>query len=405
MEGVKVLESIRLENILSYGPDAEPFPLEPLNVLIGPNASGKSNLIEVLSLLAAAPRDLQKPIRAGGGVDNWLWNGDNLVPVATIDVTVGLPFQLQVQPSHLIDRSLGYRLSFSELGARFWQIGEVVESTGALNDGAMKSQYHYRFVGDEAEVEVKGESSARKLGADEIDSDQSVLSQLKDSRSYPEIWQIAHIFSNIRFYRGWDVSRVGPARLPQRTDDWHEYLLSDGSNLALVINSLLSWPPAKAQILEQMQDFYPAFSDIGVSISGGTVQVFFHERGLRRPIPATRLSDGSMRYLCLLAVLCNPDQKGIVCIEEPELGLHPDIIPQVAKLLVEASSRCQLFVTTHSDMLVDSLTETPEAVVVCEKPESTTQLRRFSAEELSPWLEKYHLGGLWMQGHLGGTRW
>ena len=56
-----------------------------------------------------------------------------------------------------------------------------------------------------------------------------------------------------------------------------------------------------------------------------------------------------MRYLCLLAVLCNPDQKGIVCIEEPELGLHPDIIPEVAKLLVEASSRCQLFVTTHSD--------------------------------------------------------
>ena len=74
MEGARFLRSIRLENILSFGPGVE-FPLEPLNVLIGPNASGKSNLIEALSLLAAAPRDLQAPIRAGGGVREWLWKG------------------------------------------------------------------------------------------------------------------------------------------------------------------------------------------------------------------------------------------------------------------------------------------------------------------------------------------
>ena len=76
MEGKRYIESIRLSNILSFGPDnAEPFPLEPLNVLIGPNASGKSNLIEALSLLAATPRDLQEPIREGGGVRDWLWKG------------------------------------------------------------------------------------------------------------------------------------------------------------------------------------------------------------------------------------------------------------------------------------------------------------------------------------------
>ena len=197
---------------------------------------------------------------------------------------------------------------------------------------------------------------------------------------------------------GHPVSRSGRTR-------WQEYLLSDGSNLALVLNNLLNRPPVKAQILERMRDFYPSFSDIVVSVRGGPAQVFFHERGLQHPIPATRLSDGSMRYLCLLAVLCNPDQKGIVCIEEPELGLHPDIIPEVAKLLVEASKRCQLFVTTHSDMLVDSLTDTPEAVIVCEKPEATTQLRRLSAEELEPWLTKYGLGDLWTRGHFGGNRW
>ena len=401
MEGVRFLESIRLENILSYGPDAKPFPLEPLNVFIGPNGSGKSNLIEALSLLAAAPRDLQEPIRAGGGVSNWLWKGFDLAQAATIEVTSRLLDSLPV---------LSYQLSFSKspirgLGSHFEMVSEVVETIKAPDDSVEEGQFHYRSSGRQAEVLANGESTTRELGSDEIDFKQSILSQLKDSRSYFELWQISLILDNMRFYRGWDVGPSGPPRLPQRPDSWQENLLSDGSNLALVLNNLLNRPPVKAQILERMRDFYPSFSDIVVSFSGGTVQVFFHERGLQHSIPATRLSDGSMRYLCLLAVLCNPDQHAIVCIEEPELGLHPDIIPEVAKLLVEASQRCQLFVTTHSDMLVDALSDTPEAVVVCEKPEASTQLRRLSAEELEPWLAKYGLGDLWTRGHFGGNRW
>ena len=408
MEGVRFLESIRLENILSYGPDAEPFPLEPLNVLIGPNASGKSNLIEALSLLAAAPRDLQEPIRAGGGVGDWLWKGADGAPKATIEVTGAFSEATGTASALLraLRPPLEYQLSFSKVGERFSVIREMVQDARHSDDGAKDDRFHYRFYGFfQAEVAVKGENSARKLGRDEFRSDQSILSQLKDSRSYPELGLVADAFSNILFYRGWDVSQSGPARLPQRTDSWQEYLLSDGSNLALVLNNLLNRPPVKAEILERMRDFYPSFSDIGVSIIGGTVQVFFHERGLQHPIPANRLSAGSLRYLCLLAVLCNPDQQGILCIEEPELGLHPDIIPEVAKLLVAASSRCQLFVTTHSDILVDALTEIPESVIVCEKPGAATQLRRLSSEEFGHWLEDYRLGDLWIQGQIGGTRW
>ena len=122
-------------------------------------------------------------------------------------------------------------------------------------------------------------------------------------------------------------------------------------------------------------------------------------------MPATRLSDGSLRYLCLLAVLCHPNPPPVICIEEPELGLHPDIIPEVAKLLIEASSRSQLFVTTHSDMLVDCLTEVTESVVVCEKYDGATKLQRLDPEELKPWLEEYRLGDMWTRGAIGGNRW
>ena len=86
-------------------------------------------------------------------------------------------------------------------------------------------------------------------------------------------------------------------------------------------------------------------------------------------------------------------------------GCIPDIIPEVAKLLIEASSRSQIFVTTHSDVLVDALSEVPEAVVVCEKVDGATQLRRLDKESLEPWLKEYGLGHLWTRGELGGNRW
>ena len=73
--------------------------------------------------------------------------------------------------------------------------------------------------------------------------------------------------------------------------------------------------------------------------------------------------------------------------------------------MVEASARSQIFVTTHSDILVDALTDVPDAIIVCEKIDGATQLRRLDANELKPWLEKYRLGELWTSGEIGGNRW
>lgn len=106
-----------------------------------------------------------------------------------------------------------------------------------------------------------------------------------------------------------------------------------------------------------------------------------------------------------MAILCDPEPPPLICIEEPELGLHPDILHELADHLAAASERTQLIVTTHSDILVDAMSERPEAVVVCEKHEGSTHMRRLSRDDLAAWLEKYRLGQLWTKGQLGGTRW
>ena len=400
MEGKKFLRTIRLENILSYGPCEEEFPLEPLNVLIGPNASGKSNLIEALSLLAAAPGDLQDPIRQGGGIHDWLWKGAGQSPTATVDATVEYTNKQNKQIP------IRYRLSFTATGTRFHLRNEAVENEKP-ELGKEDPYFYYRYQdGDPVlNVVVDGSTSTRHLRREDVRHEQSILSQRRDPDSYPELTHLAEKFELIKFYREWNFGRYTPARLPQNTDLIQDSLLENASNLSVVLSNLLNNPSVKDQILEHMRTFYVGVKDIVVSVSGGVVQVFFHEEGLRSPIPATRLSDGTLRHLCMLAVLCHPDPPPVICIEEPEIGLHPDIIPKVADLLVEASSRSQIFVTTHSDILVDALTDTPDAVIVCEKSDKATQLRRLDATEIRSWLDEYRLGEVWVSGAIGGNRW
>lgn len=104
----------------------------------------------------------------------------------------------------------------------------------------------------------------------------------------------------------------------------------------------------------------------------------------------------------MLVTLLSPTPPSLVCIEEPELGLHPDALSVIAELLVEASERTQLIVTTHSAALLSALTLNLESVLVCENL-GGTQLRRLSRETLSHWLDRYLLGDLWQIGELGGN--
>ena len=395
------IRSIRLDSILSYGPGSAEFALEPLNVLIGPNASGKSNLIEALSLLAAAPRDLQTPVREGGGVQDWLWKGNEDLGKATVDVTI------EAIRSTI---PLRYRLSFSETGARFELRDEVIESEKPLSPSEAEPYIYYRYQEGRPVinvVDVEGETGyARNLEREDVRPDQSILSQRRDPDIYPELTYLANSFARMRFYRDLHLGSRSPIRTSQRLDLPQDYLLEDASNLGLILDDLMNRPSIRPLLLERTRDFYPLVDDVYISVVNNvSLQIFFHEKGLLHPVPAARLSDGSLRYLCLLAVLCHPAPSPVICIEEPETGLHPDVIPEVAKLLVEASSRSQIFVTTHSDILVDALTDSPESVVVCEKTDGITQLRRLSADELRPWLQDYRLGELWTQGRFGGNRW
>lgn len=385
-----IIEAIWLRNFLSFGPDAEPLALKSLNVLIGPNGSGKSNFLEAVSLLRSSPVDMRAVIRRGGGVGDWIWKG-NTEDAAIVNVVIR---NLQRR------MSLSHFLSFRNDNQSFRLLGERIENY-EYHLGYKEPCSYYDFKNGKPVININSEQ--RQINTEMVEADKSILAQRRDPEIYPEISYLANIYDRIRIYREWCFGRNAIFREPQKADMRNDRLEEDFSNLGLFLNRLRRVPRAKNMILEALRDLYEGLDDFDVSIEGGAVQVFFTEGDFA--IPATRLSDGTLRYLCLLAVLCDPSPPPLICIEEPELGLHPDILPKLTDLLIDASKRTQLIVTTHSDILVDSMTEMPEAVLICEKHQGQTRIKRLDSKELENWLKDYRLGELWTRGALGGTRW
>lgn len=298
-------------------------------------------------------------------------------------------------------------MTFTAIGARFHVLDELIEYVRPL--GKSKLPIPPSIYSIEKGLALIRTSLGEKEGpvflpGIAVDHEQSVLSQFRGT-AYPELSYIGTQFERLAFFRDLNLGRSTGLRKPQNVDLPGDFLLEDGSNLALVLNDLQHRPATKRFLIEKLRLFYGGVEDLTTKVQGGTIQVFFHEEGLRAPVPATRLSDGTLRYLCLLAILCHPEPPPLICIEEPELGLHPDILPTIADLLVDAAQRTQLIVTTHSEALVSKLSGIPEAVVVCDREPEGTRLRRLDPAQLQDWLEKYQLGQLWSMGEIGGTRW
>ena len=394
-----LFKSLHLRNFLSFGSDCLPVELGPLNVIIGANCSGKSNFVEAIDLMRAAPcasesSNSRAIVRDGGGPGEWIWKGAKDDCGASIEAVLDHPGR---------ETDLRYMMRFAEDGENRFEIREERVEDAVPSGGRNDPHFYCRRVDGKKLLEDNG--NHREVENGEIDPGTSMLAHCKDPDRYPELAWLGDTFGNLRIYREWNFGRNSALRVPQTADQPDDRLSSDVGNLGPVLDRLRRDPEVKERFLKALNNLYRGIDDFDLHVEEGTIQVFIHERRNAKPI--TRLSDGTLRYLCLLAILCHPDPGPLICIEEPELGMHPDIVAEIAELLVEASERTQLVVTTHSDYLVDVLTERPESVFVAEFGAGGTHLDRLEADEINPWLKDYResLGELWMSGQIGGLRW
>lgn len=412
---VRLLRSIRLQNILSFGPDTPELELRALNVLIGPNGSGKSNLLDCIGLLQSAPEKLAETIRTEGSVQEWLWKGSKNTTARVESIVtwpqLGLRHSFEFQEAALRFEIKNERIEYAEAREQEKEpeflfgnrngvptIGQLNEEVGFSDDYPEGSSPYLYY-----------ERTYRNINRGDLNPEQSILSQRRDPELYPELTYLVRKYKQIRLYREWTFGRRNPARDWQDTAGPNDFLTDSADNLALMLNRFQNDPEVAPRIVELMNELYDGITNFNVQVFGGRMQIRLTEN--KFSIPASRLSDGTLRFLGLLVILLHPMPPPLICLEEPELGLHPDAVVAVGKLIKEASTRTQLIVTTHSRMLIDTLTDSPEDVIVCGKRDGSTVMERLKSEELANWLTQYgSLGNLWSRGFLGdeagnGNRW
>ncbi len=389
-----LINRLVLKKVLSFNDST--VELRRLNVLIGPNAVGKSNLIEVIGLLQSTPTSFPTAILRGGGVRQWIWLGDPVVsPIANIECELNL-----TGGRH--PGTVGYGLRFSEDAAGLVILGEHVSKAdrGLQPNGLYLNRDHSTVsFGPEAS---KLMSNGSKMS---VSPSESVLAQFKNPADPTPVTEIGNQLGKIRIFREFRTGPQSAARHGIATNAQKDALMDGSDNLALVLHEL-DFLGVHERIRAYLRRFCERFEDVKVRVGEGVARTFLREAGLVEMLSAIRMSDGTLKFLSLLAALFHPSPPPLICIEEPEVGLHPDALELVAEALLEASQATQVVVTTHSDALVDAFGDTPDSVLVCERDfDNGTQMKRLSKATLKEWLERYTLGELWRKGEIGGGRW
>jgi predicted ATPase len=406
------LKSIHPINLLSFGPRTKPIELRPLNILIGPNGSGKSNFIEIIRLLHFLPdKDPWEVALNTGGVSEWIWKG-------TKGKDSGCSLRAKLSLGEINGKWVGAKPEYLDLSLELEKYGSSFrvkrEAIGTCGNGNHFDPLLASFEssGSQGTIHPRVARAEEGLITFNLNMDRSILSQLSSSTvaseiggNLPELFEMAEFLESFDFHQDWEFGVDCAPRDPIPVGQPVARLLENGYNLAQMLAHYRdNYKPVFTQLMDLVTRFYEPAKSIEIRLIGTSLQIAIEEKG-GFSTPATRLSDGMLRWLSILCILLNPTPPPITCVDEPELGFHPDVIPTLADLLRDASSRTQLIVTTHSSALVDAFTDDPESICVCEKVEGSTVIRRLKKPDLEIWLKDYSLGSLWTSGEIGGNRW
>jgi predicted ATPase len=387
------IQSLTVRGLLSFGEETE-FNFGRLNVLVGPNGSGKSNLIDCLRILRFAPLNIQQPFE-DSGFEDWLYRVEaGSAERASIRATLNVPG---------VAFPIRHEMRLGPLRRMRPQVEELVAAAADGDD-----EFEMFFLGSPATgatvITPGARRRERELRSGEYDHFQSVLSQLRDMTQYPEITRLASLYASFRIYSEWSFGRRSALRNPTPAGRSDTVLSEQMDDLAVVIDGLLR-TPAHEKLRDLLQEVKETYRDIGTRLMFGRLGLELVEVPFQTPLPASRLSDGTLRFLALAAILLQPNPPALICLEEPELGMHPDMIRTVGDMIADAASRTQLVVTTHSEHLLSSLQDEFDVLFAFDAGINGSVIRRFGREQYEKWREDHMLGELWTSGYLGGNRW
>ncbi|TKJ70897.1 ATP-binding protein [Pseudomonas sp. CFBP13508] len=347
------------------------IPLGRLNLITGPNGSGKSNLYRALRLLAeTAQGGVVNALAREGGLDSTFWAGPETISRRMRNGEVAIKPTVRHSVKRLRLGFAGEDFSYA-IG-----LGLPEPSTSCFSlDPEIKRECIWAgpvFRPASLLVDRNGpmirarEGRAWDVLAQHTPNFDSLFDQVGNLRSSPEVFQMREFIRRWRFYDHFRSDADAPVRQPQlgtRTPVLHH----DGRDLAAALQTIIEIGDPQA-LTAAISDAFPGARLNIAPLAGGRFAIEFHQEGLLRPLSAAELSDGTLRYLLLVAALLTPRPPTLMVLNEPETSLHPDLLPALARLIIRASEQCQVWVVSHARRLISALQEDPECnCIVLEK--------------------------------------
>ncbi|MCY4063489.1 MAG: AAA family ATPase [Chloroflexi bacterium] len=352
IKGFKTLQDVELE-------------LGQLNVLIGPNGAGKSNLVSYFRMLIEMLGGrLQVWVAKRGGASRLLTFGAGHTTCLSSDIHFDdMSFQLYLEPTDT-DR---FTISVTNFG---YQATPTKGYTYGLVSGTAESQMHRNMEGN-------------------------------GPIPYPNI--IYNSMANWRAYHIQDTSSSAPVKLTSQLHD-NRYLRQDAGNLAAYLYMLKHvYKDIYGEIVETARLAIPFLDNFVLepeALNANSIMLKWRHKDFDYEFIPSQLSDGSLRFICLVTALMQPDPPSTIIIDEPELGLHPYAITLLGSLLESASERMQVIVATQSPQLLDEFSV--DDLIVVELLDGVSIFKRLKECDFDVWLKDFSVGELWDKNVLGG---
>ena len=337
--------------------------LDRLNLVTGPNGSGKSNLYRALRLIAdTAQSSAIESIAREGGFSSVLWAGLEHVSKSVKDGRFPVEGTQRVDKIHLrlgfssdeFSYAIDYGLSTLQPGASmFFRDAEVKREVMWRGEDLW---HHSRAIMDRRKrvVQARDESGAMSVALQSISMKDSALGSLVDPANHPEIYQLREEIRNWRFYDQFRTDPQSPVRRPH-VGTFSPVLAYDGRNLPSAWQTICEIGDSD-RLQKHLEDAF-ARSSVNIVEVGGMFELQFSQHGLLRPMGQSELSDGTLRFLYWLVALLTPRPPRLMVLNEPETSIHEDLIPALGRLIVACSENMQIWVVSHSKVLIETLVE------------------------------------------------
>lgn len=405
-----MINKITVQSFFSFGKHQTIELNDDTNILVGINGSGKSNFIKIIQFLyegIAGKEGLRNLInKKWGGFSSMIYCGgdeDAREVIITYHFDRNKVKNVFEGNGFLFPKDPIYEVRISKVGLFNYDVSEKM-----YNESRRQGQPPFIYLDVSNGKGIISRKDDTKIGIKQaiFDENELVLKQISEPENFYPLFTLKKAIEEIVVYSYFDTTL--DSKIRQLSPYYSELkLLPSGENLTHLLSYLNgNYTKSYDQILLLLKKVNPHFKELVFNQpTSSKTLLALKEQHLNKAITVDQISDGTLRFLILLSILYNPNRGMLICLDEPETGLHPDMIQTIGEGIKAASKDgTQMIIATHSPLLLNGF-ELEDLKIFEKDKDNQTIISRKTEDDFKEWEGEFLVGQMWLRGELGGVRW